>query len=74
MSETALKLKARRRPDSAAEGGVFLSVSDLARRWGCEPRTAAKRAKNIPPYAFGDTAYRYKLEHVLAYEEQALSL
>lgn len=57
--------------DSAAEGGVFLSLRDLLRRWGCNERTAAKRVKNLPKYAFGQTSVRYKLEDVKAYEDQA---
>jgi hypothetical protein len=72
MSETALKLKARRK-DSAQSGGVFCSLWDLAQRWGCEERTAAKRAKNLPKYYFGATAVRYKLEDVKAFEEQLRS-
>jgi len=59
-----------RRLDSAVTGGVFCSLLDLSQRWGCDTRTAAKRAKNIPKYFFGATSVRYKLEDVKAFEEQ----
>jgi hypothetical protein len=71
--EHAQLQKRRRRPDSAIAGGVFISVFDLSQRWNCKTRTAAKRAKNIPKYAFGPTAVRYKVSDVLDFEKRALA-
>jgi len=62
--------KKKRRPDSAAAGGVFLSLRDLSERWGCEPRTAAKRCKSIPKYRFSATVVRYSLSDIRVLEEQ----
>jgi hypothetical protein len=64
----------RRRLDTAVEGQVFASQSDLARRWGCTLRTAATRIKaaGIPKYFFAATSVRYSLKDVIDYENRVL--
>jgi hypothetical protein len=67
--------KKKRRMDSAAAGGTFLSRNDLMARWGCTYRTVITRVKegNIPEFVFSDTSVRYKVSDVEAYENKALA-
>jgi hypothetical protein len=78
MSETALKAKrakAKRRLDSAIQGGTFVSQRDLENRWGCNARTASTRIKaaGLAQYLFSEKSIRYKLSDVETYERQVLA-
>jgi len=60
-----------RRPTSAQEGGAFLTLQDIMKRWGLSRTTALAhlREAGISTYKFSDQSIRFRLDHVVRYEE-----
>jgi hypothetical protein len=60
-----------RKPNSALEGGTFLTIADIMARWGLERRTTLIRLREagIASYRFTDQIIRYRLDEVVRYEE-----
>ena len=60
-----------RRPTSAVAGGAFVTIQDVALRWGVTHYTALKRIREagIKAYNFSDQCIRYSISDLVRFEE-----
>jgi hypothetical protein len=64
-----------RRPTSAQDGGAFLTLQDVMKRWGQSRTTALAHLEKagISRYRFSDQLIRYRIDEVVRYEESLRS-
>jgi hypothetical protein len=74
-TKTKRKRLKPRRLNSALAGGTFVTVQDVALRWGVIRKTALARLgeAGIAAYHFSDQCVRFRIEDVVRYEESLRS-
>jgi hypothetical protein len=62
-----------RRPTTAADGGAFLTLQDIMKRWGLSRTTALAHLHGIARYHFSDQTTRFRVDDIIRYEESLRS-